>query len=254
MFPPGRTLIAPASQVWSRAGSASLGSPRTNYPAANLIDGSTTLAARSTSPTDAATITLGGAQEPNIFGIIGHNISYGLVCGFRTLSGETLNRGAAARRPNFWLDLRGFPASSASWQFYVNGNARPISLGEIVIATGFEFDGTIITEPEEQIAFPQERARLEYGRIAISASGSLVRRMQLRLSLTDTDKVNLLQISTEAGGSAGPALPVVVVPSTHRNDIWYVEWPQIYEEDFTVGETDRIEVTLDLREEAAGAL
>lgn len=254
MFPPGKTLIVPPSQVWSRSGTAALGAPRTNYPAANLVDGSSASAGRSTSTSDAASITLPGAQTPNIFGIISHNITYAQVCGFRTLSGDALHRGAGARRPNFWLDLRGFPATSAAWQFYVNANARPISIGEIVIATGFEFDGDIVNEPEETITFPQERAALEYGRLAISSSGSLLRRMRLHLSLTAADKTNLLQISTEAGGTAGPPERVIVVPSTHRNDIWFVEWPEIYEEDFTVGEWDRIEVTLDLREEAAGAI
>jgi len=235
MFPPAKTLIAPASQVWSRSGTASMAGTRTNYPASNLNDGSSTLVARSTGVNASAIITLPGAQTPNIFGIISHNITYGQVCGFRTTSGDPLDRGAAARKPNFWLDLRGFPASSASWQFYVNANARPVNIGEIVIATGFEFDGDIVGEPEERIFFPQERAMLEYGQLAISSSGTMVRSMQLRLSMTAADKTNLLQVSQEAGTASGTPEKVIVVPSTHRNDIWFVEWPQIYEEDFTVG-------------------
>lgn len=259
MFPPAKSLIAPASQVWSHDSAASLQAPMTYYPAGNLIDGQSSVVARSQYGTDNAIIDLGLPRTPNIFGVIGHNIQYNLVCGFRAsasvgMGSLLLDRGAAARKPNFWLDLRGFPATAQFWQFYVNANPRPISLGEIVIATGFEFDGDIIGEIEENIVFPQERAELEYGQIALSASGSLVRQMQLRLSLTDTDKAHLYQISAEAGDATGIPRPVIVVPSTHRNDIWYVEWPEIYEEDFTVGETDKIEVTLTLREEAVGAI
>lgn len=255
LFPTVRTLIAPPSQVWSRSGTATLGSAKARYPASNAVDGITDSVARSTATTDSLAVDLGSAQTPNIFGVINHNITHGLVCGFQaSTSGGfgslALDRAAAARAPNFWLDLRGFPASAQYWRLNVNATASALSIGEVVVATGFEFDGVLKDPPREDLHVYSERATLEYGRTTISSSASIHRSTTLTLSMTAADLVNFEQICDEVGALSDER--IVVVPDSRRNDVWFVEWPQQRDISYTVSDQDLIEVSLTLPELPGG--
>lgn len=246
-FPPTRTLIVPPSQNYSFGATASLSSPKPNYPASKAVDGTLGGYCRSNYGTDALVIDLGGAQSPNIFGVFQHNIDAGLVCSFQASNG--MNRGAAARRPHFWLDLRGFPPTAQSYQLGVNGNSRPLIIGEVVIATGFVFTGSLSAYVDEQTLFWQERREFEFGKMAISASGSLTRMGTLAMSVTAAELVQLDQVFEEAGSSGER---VVVVPDTRRNDIWFVEWPANKDVRYRQTDQDAIEVVIPLVEESGG--
>ena len=118
VFPSSTVLIAPPSQIWSRTAGCTMQNPKLPYyPAAQAVDGAPDSYARSLFGTDTVALDLVVARTPNVFGVLAHNIDWGLVCGFQAsaaadFSGLLLDRGAAARRPNFWLDLRGFPTAA----------------------------------------------------------------------------------------------------------------------------------------------
>jgi hypothetical protein len=248
-FPIVRTLIVPPSQLWSAGATAAwAGAAVERYPASRATDGSSARATRSVYTTDQLTVTLSGSQTPNIFGVLNHNIDYDLVAAF---SAPGLLRGAAARRPSFWLDLRGFPVTTNSFTLAVNGNSRPITIGELVIATGFEFDGVLRALPDEDIYAPQERGLLEYGKVAISASGSIVRTISLELVLDAAQRALFEQVADEAGLSGDK---VIIVPDSRKNDIWFVNWPDVYEVDYPKSDIADMAVRLTLTEENGGVV
>lgn len=250
VFPPVRTLIVPPSQLWSRGAGVSAASELAEFPALNVTDGFSTSVTRADVHTNQYVLTLPGAETPNVFGIIHHNIDRGNICLFQS-SDLVVDRGAAARRPNFWLDLRGFPTTDAQWTFGVNNNSRPIMIGEIVVGTGFEFNGVIEAEPEEQITLWQERHTLEYGKLAISSAKAAQRRMSLGLRLNQAEVGYFEQVTDEANLTGEP---VVVVPDSRRNDIWFVHWPRRREIRYTKSAVADIDVSLDLVEESAGVV
>lgn len=254
-FPPVCTLIVPPSQVYSRSATASLSSARSRYPASNAVDGITDSVARSTALTDALVIDLGTARTPNLFGVINHTIDVGRICGFQASASAgfgslSLDRAAAARDPAFWIDLRGFPATSRYWRLAVNTNSTAITLGEVVIAAGFTFTGVLNAPPREDLYAYSERATLEYGKTAISAAAVLQRVLTLTLRLTAAQLVQFEQICTEVGALEDER--VILVPDTRRNDIWFVEWPAEHRIAYTVSDQDLIEVALTLPEQAGG--
>lgn len=257
VFPATRTLIVPPSQLWSRGKTVTMaGAAKTNYPASNATDGYSGRATRSEYVTESWIIDLTTARTPNIFGILHSNVTRGLVCAFQAASSLSfspllLDRGAAARYPNFWLDLRGFPPTARYYRFGVNSNAKAVALGEIVIATGFEFEGTLQSLPSENVRFWQERALLETGKLAISASGAHTRALELQLEMTADDVTNLEQVFVEAADSADP---IVVVPDTRKNDIYYVHWPEQRELRYERSDIAEIRTTLSLVEASAGVI
>lgn len=257
VFPAVKTLIVPPSQLWSRGKTVTIGgAAKANYGPSRATDGYSGRATRSEYETDHWIVDLTVARTPNIFGIIHSNIERGLVCAFHaaaslSFSPLLLDRGAAARYPNFWLDLRGFPPTARYYRFGANSNDKPVSLGEIVIATGFEFEGILQELPTEQVQFWQERALLETGKIALSASGAHTRALELRLEMTADDVTNLEQVFTEAAASADP---IVVVPDTRRNDIYYVHWPELRELRYERSDIAEVSTTLSLVEASAGVI
>lgn len=257
IFPPSTVLIVPPSQNHSRSAAAALANPKLPYyPASRAVDGTVGTHARSLFGTDTLTVNLGTAQTPNIFGVFQHNVDWGRVCGLQASAGSgfgtlLLDRGAAARRPHFWLDMRGFPATAQYWRLVVNGNTKPLILGEIVVATGFAFTGSLLNPPRTALQGWQERAELEYGKVAVSASGSYTRALELTLSMTGAQMDQLEQVFDEAGGSGER---VIVVPDTRRNDIYFVEWPSRKAARYERTDQDEIRVSLSLVEESGGVV
>lgn len=230
---------------------------KTSYPASNAVDGMADSVTRSYYTTDALAIDLGVARTPNLFGVIHHNIDYGRVCAFQASSSAgfgvlDLNRGAAARDPSFWLDLRGFPATSRYWRCGVNANSVALSLGEVVIAQAFAFSGILVDPPTEDIYAYSERATLEYGKVTISSTATVQRATTLTLNLTAADLVLFEQVCDEVGALTSEC--VIVVPDTRRNDIWFVEWPPQRDIEYSVSDRDQIRVSLPLVEQPGGVL
>lgn len=250
VFPPARTMIVPPSGLLSRGAGCSATAVDPEFPASNATDGFAHTVTRSDAHTNQFVVELDLADTPNVFGIIHHNIDRGNICLFQS-GGLVLDRGAAARRPNFWLDLRGFPSTDVHWVFGVNNNSRPIMVGEIVLGIAYEFNGVIESEPNEDVKFWQERQTMEYGQLAISAVKAAQRRMSLTLRLNQAEVGYFEQITDEANLSGEP---VVVVPDSRRNDIWFVHWPRRRDIRYTQSAVADIDVTLDLVEESAGVV
>lgn len=257
IFPEARTLIVPPSQLWSRGKTVTVnGTTKEKFPPANAVDGSSGTPIRSEYGTDAVKIDLGAAQTPNIFGVIHSNIDYDRVCGFHASASAgfgslLLDRGAAARYPNFWLDLRGFPATAQYWRFAVNSNSQPLSIGEIVIGTGLVFNGVLQGLPPEEHTYWQERGLLEYGKVAVSASGALTRALTLALEMSAAEAAQLESIADEAVSTGDP---IVVVPDTRRNEIYYMHWPEEFQLEYSRSGYAEIRASLRLLEEGAGVV
>lgn len=251
IFPPVRVLMAPKSRMWSIEATGSFNAPMPEYPGGCAVDGWFEPAARSTSTTDVYSIDLGAPQQANIIGVFGHNIQPGLLVGlqggnsgFGTLA---LNRAAGARSPAFWVDTRdaaGVAPTAQFWRVIVNGNNKPVSITEVIVANGYEFEGLIEGQPSEEISFYQARAQMEYGQFAISASGAYRRTMTLRLQMTG-DQAAILETICDEVGAEGWG--VTVVPDTHRNDLWFViKFPNKRDLVYTRGETAEIETSITL--------
>lgn len=257
LFPPATVLIVPPSQNYSRGKTATLNSPlNSRYAASRVLDGSVGTHARSAFGTDVLTVDLGAAHTPNIFGVFQHNVDWDLVCGFQASATNfgtlLLDRGAAARRPHFWIDLRGFPATARYWRVVVNASSKPLTIGEVVIAEGYEFTGSLVDPGPVELQARQERAELEYGKITVSASGAYNRKLALKLRVDGSQMDQLLSISAEV--AATPRERVIVVPNTRRNEIFFVEWPAKFEGRYPKSDRDQIEVTLDLVEPSGGVV
>lgn len=248
-FPPASVLIAPPSQVHSLGRTVSANAPvlSADYPLSRLVDGSLAQPARFAFGTVQVTVTT-DSVTPNIFGILNHNLDPGLVIGVTNNAG--LNRGFSVRDPNCWIDLRGFSTTATSWTVVINGNSLPVSLGEIVVATGTEFPGVIELPFSEEIHYPGYRDRTEYQKLYLSASGAMVRRLPLQLRLS-RDQFTLLDAMWEEVGTTTDAR-MVVVPSTRVNDIWLAELQGRSE--FTFENVAEETVTFDLLEESGGVL
>ncbi len=242
-------MIIPPTRLWSRSGTASATSSLDEFPPSNAVDGTSRSVVKADVHTNQYIVTLSSAAEANVFGIVHHNIDRDNVCLFQSDGG--LDRGAAARRPNFWLDLRGFLTIATDWTFGVNNNSRPLMIGEIVIGTAYEFNGVVATEPEEDITLWQERQVMKYGKVAISAAKAAQRRMSLTLQLNQEEVVNFEQVTDEANFSGEP---VVVIPDSRRNDLWFVQWPARTEIRYEKSAVADIDVRLDLVEESAGVV
>jgi hypothetical protein len=77
---------------------------------------------------------------------------------------------------------------------------------------------------------------LEYGQTYRSASGAVVRKLDLNLTLMQEQVAafhTLYQTANNMGGR------MVVVPDSRVNDIWFAEWPSLqettFEESYLVG-------------------
>lgn len=248
IFPPATSLLAPPSAVHSNGAAVSANVPviSSEYPLSRLVDGSLSQPCRFAFGTLTITITT-ASVTPNIFGVLNHNIDPGRVIGITNNAG--LNRGFSVRDPNCWIDLRGFPTTATTWVLAISSNSVPISIGEIVIATGTEFNGTIAAPFTEDIVYPGYRDRTEYHKLYLSASGAMIRRLPLGLRITRTQWAALDTMWDEVGTTDGR---MVVVPSTRVNDIWFAEWPNRSE--FTFPNVAETTVPLDLVEESGGVL
>ena len=222
VFPSVRTLIVPPSQWWSRDAVASLvsGEVASGYSPAALTDGSVWPTCKTQYGTGRMRVNLGAAREANILGVFGHNFDEGSVLGTSNEAG--LLRGFGARDPNCWLDLRGFLTTAQYWDVFFSEQSRGGTIAEIVVATGFEFEGVLLAPLDEQIRYWQERDQTEYGKSYIAASGSMTRTMPLRMRLTPDDQGLFAQVVDEASIQGAR---IVMVPDTRRNDIWLAEWP-----------------------------
>lgn len=253
-FPPVRTLIgipyAATASVVSGADYSAV-----YWPVSQLVDGFGKTAWRCANTTGAVQLDLGSARSINFIAIFGHNFDPDMVVGITT---SAFTRGCGVKQPAFWLDARALDGNPTTTQLVTvawAGNSRPVTISEICVGLASEFNGTLDPNPTEQITFPQMRSKLEYGRQIVSASGALLRTMDLTLTLTPTDRVAFDAIHTAAAASPvaypGVGTRVVVIPSSHRNDAWYVEWPGYVEQHFE--RSDRVvSMDLPLVEEAFG--
>lgn len=249
IFPPVVSLLAPPSGIWSLAKVVSANVPiiSSDYTLAHLVDGTCTQATRFAFDTLQVTIDLGVTRTPNIFGVLNHNFDPGLVVGVSNEAG--LSRGFGVRDPHCWIDLRGFPTTARYWTLSVNANSIPVSLGEIVIATGAEFSGMVESEPSEDVVFHGTRDTTEYGKVYLSATGALSRRTPFNLRVPQAQRAILQAIDLEVGIMGGR---VLVVPTTARNDIWFTEWPSLLE--YTHADQIESSVPLDLIDESSGVV
>lgn len=215
------------------------------WPPANLVDGSGKTAWRSAGTTGAVRLDLGSSLPCNFCAVFGSNFDHDLVLSVQMadntgMSPTVLSRGVGIKQPGLWLDLRtitGLPTTARYVQLAWVGNSRPATIGELCVGLADEFVGMLNPEPTERVQAMQRRSPLDYGKVAISAHGALARTMDLGLQLDTDQRAALDAISVAAGASPisqpGDGTRVVVVPSTHRNDAWYVEWPAFIEQEFT---------------------
>lgn len=248
IFPPACSLFAPPSAVHSIGADVTANSPilSADYPLSRLVDGSMSQPCRFPFGTVQIMIST-SSITPNIFGVLNHNLDPGLIIGVSNNAG--LNRGFSVRDPNCWIDLRGFPTTAATWTLIINGNSLPVSIGEIVIATGSEIKGSIEAPLKEEIFFPGYKDELEYQKVWLSASGAMVRRLPLPLVLTREEYAILDPMLDEIGVSGGR---LIVVPSTLVNDIWFAEIQN--RNDFTFRNPAEVSVNMELVEESGGVL
>lgn len=248
VFPKTVSLIAPPSNVWSNGQIPTATSPvlTADYKLGNLTDGTVRTVTRFAFGTFQITVTLASPQTPNIFAILNHNLDPGLVVGVS--NGAGFSRGFSVRDPNAWVDVRDAPAS-ATWTLSINANSIPVTIGQLIVATGILLDGQVSSEPQEEITFPSYRERTEYGKLYLSASGVMARRMAFNLVATETNRAALATINAQVGVNGGC---VVVVPVSNRNDVWFTEWANLLE--LTRLNPLQTGVGLDLVEQSGGVL
>jgi hypothetical protein len=235
-FPPGRTFIGLSYTLSTPTLAAGSSYRDVDWPLVNLVDGTARTSWRAGSTTGALLFDLGSPRPCNFFCCFGHNFDATQVVSIQMSGGGSLSRGCGVKQPSFWLDLRalnGQPTTARYLQFAWVGNSRPPTIGEIAIGLASEFTGIIEGEPREQLSAPQLRNYLEYGTLITSATGTVMRSMDLTLSMTAAERVLLAAIEAQAAADGpvyiGRGQHVIVVPSTHRNDAWYVEWPKTIE-------------------------
>jgi hypothetical protein len=206
------------------------------WPLSQLVDGSGATGYRHANTTGALLFDLGSALPCNFFCVFGHNFDADLVVSVQMSNtpgaGDLLSRGCGVKQPSFWLDLRslaGVPTTARYLQLSWVAIRRPVTLGEVSIGQASLFQGVLDREPAERVFAPQIRSYLEYGKLITSATGTIGRTMELGLSLDPDQRTLLDAIHAQAAVSPlsepGDGTRVVVIPSTHRNDAWLVDWP-----------------------------
>lgn len=227
LFPVVRTLVCKPSLYYSEGRTPTYvsGTGLTNYPAAQMTDGSLQVAARIAETTLQFTLDLGSLVTPNFIGFFNTNIDEGLVVQVEGASNSSftnaeLRAGVAARQPNFWLDLRGFNVSVRYIKVTVTGNSRAVAIGEFIVGAADIYNGVIDAGHEVDIKAWQERHATDYGVAARVISGSISRTLNVSLLIVEEERTTLEAALEHAGLNGGR---VVVVPTTNDNDIWLCE-------------------------------
>lgn len=261
-FPPVYTFIGVPYTVTASIASGA-GYRDIYWPISQLVDGSGRTGWRSANTTGAVLIDMGSAKACNFVAVFGHNFDPAQVLSVQmsnnsNMSSPVLSRGVGVKQPSFWLDLRtlaGTPTTARYLQLAWVANSRPASIGELSVGLATGFKGVLSAEPEERVYVPQMRAYLEYGVLTATSPGTLGRSMELTLNLTPEDRVSLDAISAAADASPvsepGDGTRVVVIPTTHRNDAWLVDWPAHIR--YTYDQTRMLRAPLTLTEEIFAA-
>ena len=262
MFPPVRTLIVHRSNWYSRTGTPSItiGSLfSSEFPLSNLTDGLAGPMTRFAETSVGVQVTLTGPWHTNIVGILNHNLDPDLLIQ-PYIDGVPLSRSFSVAYPNCWIDLRAFaddPLTATGMdvtnvELRVSGNSKPIAFGEIVVAGGYIFNGTIEAPWTHTVQASGSLRRRTVGGVLIEASaGTIVRPIRLNLQVGATE-AGYLQSIWDDVGEHGEF--VLVVPTTRVNDLWCVRWPKEEKRTYPHPGGLPVHVPLELLEEAAGVL
>jgi hypothetical protein len=255
IFPPVRTLIGvdpPGLLTPSLVAGVSYDATR--YPLTNLVDRTSKTAWRSSDPIVAIRFDLGYAAAIDYVGVIGHNVDRDgrfsihasgstALLGFppgsmvddefsESWSNDlVLSRAFGVRYPNCWVDTRtaaGVATTARYWQLHVYNNTRPVTISEIVIGTATGFEGIITAPFAAQHEAQQTRDLMEYGQAYVSATGAVLRKMDLALTVRGEDVSTFHAVCQNAAISER----VIVIPDSRKNDIWMIEWPNLRQTTF----------------------
>lgn len=260
-FPPVYTFIGFPYPATPTAVGGTTGFMDIRWPISQLVDGSGATGWRSANTTGAVLLDLGSALPVNYFACFGHNLDGDMVTVVELsnssgMSPLILSRGLSVRQPSFWLDLRnlaGTPATARYLRFSWTGNSRPATFGELSLGLATGFKGTLNAEPVERTFVPQLRGYLDYGKLIVSSPGTMGRSMDLVLNLDPDQRTALDAIAATAATSPlstpGSGTRAVVIPSSHRNDAWLVDWPAMVEGNYDDGHDRIVQFPITLTEE-----
>lgn len=264
-FPPVHTFIGFPYPATPTAGAGTSGYRDIYWPISQLVDGSGATGWRSANTTGSVILDLGASLPCNYFACFGHNFDNDMVTVVEMsnssgISPTLLSRGCSVRQPSFWLDLRdlaGTPTTARYLRFSWAGNSRMVTLGELSLGLATGFRGTLNAEPVERTFVPQLRSYLDYGKLIVSSAGVMGRTMDLVLNLDPDQRAALDTIAATAATSPlatpGSGTRVVVIPSSHRNDAWLVEWPAMVEGSYDDGHDRIVQFPITLVEEIFAA-
>lgn len=258
-FPVVRSLVVHRSNWYSRAGTVSLPVGTlysSEYPLTNLIDGLAGPMTRFGNKTIRVRVTLPSEQNVNIIGICNHNLDPALLIQ-PYVDGVPLSRSFGVTYPNCWIDVRGFNSLTATGlplttvDLSISGNSQFIAMGELVVAGGYIFDGTIEAPIQPTVTGKAVRRYTASGKLFESGYGTITRQMRLSLQVDRLGaEATYLQAIFDDVAEAGVLVPVV--PTTNINDFWLARWPKRRE--FMHDNQRIVKVPLDLTEEAGGVL
>jgi hypothetical protein len=135
------------------------------------------------------------------------------------------------------------------WRGLVTGNANPVKLGELVVATVASIDCYQWDYDEIRDYLEYTKGTTDYGVLVRQKQGIVVRARDVRWVGPDTLAETLQAVSDYAGCYPGP---VIMVPDDAASDIWFLDW----QDEILRGQAidNRQEIKISLQEQSPGTL
>jgi hypothetical protein len=225
----GPHLLSQGTSGWLSVGT------HVPHTSGHHTDGILGLATEANETTVAFAVDLGFPRVPNIMGFFNHNITTGVTrvqaCSAATfdhlatdllvsVSGSASLSGSS----NAWVDLRGVTGSSRYWRGLVTGNAEPVRLGELVVATVLTVQSYQWEYTDTRDYLHRQQGTTDFGVLVRQPQAIVVRSREVRWAGDNTLADTLQRVSDYAGRYPGP---VIVIPDdSDLTDAWFVDWPE----------------------------
>lgn len=198
-------------------------------------------------------VDLGSAQQPDLAGVFNHNLT-GTVrllgSSNANLSSPSVDVAMMVARPNFWVDLRALSGRNVRyWGVEVSGSTGAIRIGKIALATVVEVWAYQWGFTNRDIYLERAGGVTDLGVLHRQKMGIKVRARDVTLVGPQGVETTLRAIALHTAKQPGP---VIAVPQSEENDIWWCDWQDGHS--YKQLADNRREVALQLQEQSPGTL
>lgn len=236
-FPRTQMLVMGSGGFWSKDKVVAIvgGTPVSGYSdVVALTDGLGQDVVKLAGPSGLFVVDMEAAVTPNVIGLLNHNVGVSIdivLSNASNLASPTLTTSFIPESPVAFIDLRGFSFAASRYIGYrINGNAVPITIGELFAGEAEIFDGPIEGESlEVTYVAARDFNGTEHGIDYVTTSGFGTR--AIRASFDFRDELDRFRDLLDAAADADQSL--LFIPCSRHQEGFWVEWPEEHEASFT---------------------